>query len=191
MSKVKGTKISSKLAFVKDKFGEEALSNVIASMLVSDQEILHFLLDTGWYPIELYERVLRAICKVAAGGDMSIYSKIGEHSAEHNLNNAYRAFRSKDPIKLLENMVPMHSMLNDPGEMEVIKEQEGRCVIKVTKPRSTNIICRISRAFYQRVVELCGASNVRVLETKCSGRGDEFCQFDISWQKGEGDVRRA
>ncbi|MCI0489711.1 MAG: hypothetical protein L0229_24240 [Blastocatellia bacterium] len=182
MSKVKGSKISSKLAFVRDEYGETALIDLIRSLEPADQESLRMVLDTGWYPIELYERVMRAICRTAAAGDEAVYTRIGYHSAEEVLSNTYKVFRGKNPVDLLNKMIPMHSMINDPGEMEVVSERDGQCTIKVLKPRSMPVICQVARAFYHRAVEMCGGMEVQVRETQCSGLGDSFCQFDIKWQ---------
>ena len=186
MSKVKGSKITSKLAFVRNEYGEAALTAMVRSMEPTDQESLRMVLDTSWYPIELYERVIRAICHTAASGDETVYTRIGYHSAEEVLNNTYKVFRGKNPVDLLNKMVPMHSMMNDPGEMEVRSERDGQCTIKVLKPRSMPVICRVARAFYHRAVELCGGTAVQVSEVHCSGEGESFCQFDIKWQTRSG-----
>lgn len=185
MAKVKGSKISSKFAFVRDEYGEAMVAEVVSSLGPADQEALRMILETGWYPIELYERVMKAICKTAARGNNSVYARIGHHSAEEVLTTTYRIFRGKSPVDLLNNMVPMHSMINDPGEMEVLSEREGQCTIKVIEPRSTETICRVAHSFYERAVQLCGGANVRVREVKCSARGAAFCQFDITWDKPE------
>ena len=185
MANVKGSKISSKLAFVRDEYGDEMVTEVVRSLGPADQESLRMILETGWYPIELYERVMKAICKTAARGDASVYARIGHHSAEEVLTKTYRIFRGRSPVDALNKMVPMHAMMNDPGEMEVVSQSEGQCTIKVLKPRSTETICRVANYFYERAVELCGGANVRVREVKCSARGATFCQFDITWDKSE------
>ncbi len=185
MANVKGSKISSKLAFVRNEYGEAMVAEVVSSLGPADQEALRMVLETGWYPMELYERVMKAICKTAARGDNSVYARIGHHSAEEVLTKTYRIFRGKSPVDALNKMVPMHSMINDPGEMEVTSVREGQCTIKVLKPRSTETICRVAHYFYERSVELCGGTNVQVREVKCSGRGAAFCQFDITWDKSE------
>ncbi|MEW6207033.1 MAG: heme NO-binding domain-containing protein [Acidobacteriota bacterium] len=185
MANVKGSKISSKLAFVRDEYGDEMVTEVVRSLGPADQESLRMILETGWYPIELYERVMKAICKTAARGDASVYARIGRYSAEEVLTTTYRIFRGRSPVDALNKMVPMHTMMNDPGEMEVVSQSEGQCTIKVLKPRSTETICRVANYFYERAVELCGGANVQVREVKCSARGAAFCQFDITWDKSE------
>ncbi len=182
MAKVKGSKISSKLGFVRETYGEEKVTAFLRSLPLQDQEQLRILLNSGWYPIELYEQVMEAICDIVANGDEMIYEQMGRHSAEEILNGTYKAFRGKNPMALFDNMAPMHAMLNSPGRLEVISTGATQCRIKVFEPRSTLRICRVAKHFYERAAELSGGTAVSVSEPSCSGKGDAYCQFDISWQ---------
>jgi predicted hydrocarbon binding protein len=181
MSKVKGGKLSSKLAFVKEAHGQAALDKLIASFPADDQAQLKFVLEASWYSFDLYERLIRAVGQVAGAGDESIYTKMGHHSAERALKGTYRAFVGKNPTDLLQRSAQMHKMRNDPAEMEVIVDGATRCVVKIMQPKSTVEICKVSKAFYERSIELAGGRDVHVRETECTGRGDPLCRFEISW----------
>jgi hypothetical protein len=183
MSRVKGGKISSKLAFVRSHYGEAMVQKVLSSMEPADQIDLKIVLDTNWYPFDLYERLMVNICKVGAGGDESVYARIGRYSADQAFANAYKAFLGKDPADLVKKkIVPMHALRNDPAEMEVVSQQDGQCTVRIVKPRSTVEICKVMQAFIARSFELCGGSAVRVRESCCSGKGDPHCQYDVAWE---------
>ncbi len=155
MANVKGNKISSKFVFVRDSYGEDVLQEVLMSMPPEDQAALKTVLETGWYPFELYHRLLLAVCEIAAGGDESVYNAIGRSSAEFAFAKAYKPFLSTNPVDLVnKKMIPMHSLRNDPARMEVVSEREGHCVIKIIEPRSTLAICKVMRAFVVRSFEL-------------------------------------
>lgn len=187
MAKVKGTKITSKLAFVKDELGEEAETRVLEALSEEDREAVRTALGLGWYSHELYERVIRAVVDAGAGGDERVLDRMGAHTAEVQSRGAYGVyFRAKDPQGLLESMVPMHSMLNDPGEMALEPQGEGHLSILVRQPEGTPQVCRLSRAFYRRAVELCGARDVTVRELECSGSGAPACRFEVRWTGGAG-----
>ncbi len=181
MGRVKGGKISNKLAFLKDHYGEAMVRQVIDSMDSFDQLELKIILDTAWYEIELYDHLMIAICKTAAGGDESVYTRIGYYSAEQSFSTTYKAFRGKDPEDLVRKMVTMHAMRNNPADMKIAYYEAGRCMVRIAEPRSTVAICKVAVAFYVRAIELCGASSVEVKETSCSGKGQPFCQFDLNW----------
>jgi len=184
MAKVKGGKISSKLAFVKEAYGEAMVEKVLDSMDTAEKSSLKIVLDSGWYPIDLYDRLLLTICDVAAEGDESVYARIGRHSAEKAFTSTYKAFRGKNPGDLVQKMSSMHSMRNDPAEMKVIDQSENHCTVRINQPKSTVTLCKVARAFYIRAIELCDGRGVRVLEPSCSGRGDAYCEFKIDWETG-------
>lgn len=179
MAKVKGSKLSSKFSFLRSEFGEAMAADVLAAMSEADRAELSSIIDLRWYPIELYDRLLHAIVRVAGRGDEAILDRAGAHSAEHQLSNIYSAYKRDELVRMLKNMVPMHSHMNDPGKMEVTTSGPATCTIVVTEPRSTLASCRVSRAFYQRVAEIAGAKDVRVSEPTCTARGDDACRFEI------------
>jgi hypothetical protein len=186
MTKVKGTKITSKVAFLKVVHGDDAAARVVASMSAEDQQTLRFILDVGWYPQDLYERLLKAICRTVAAGDADVYRLLGRHSAEHQFSHAYRAYNTADLAESLQNMVPVHARMNDPGAMEVSLDGSTHATILVTAPPSSAVICAVSRAFYERVVELHGGAGVKVEEPECSGRGEHRCRYELSWRPSAG-----
>jgi len=183
MAKVKGTKITSKVAFVRDEYGDEGVENLLASLPEDDRKAVRTALEIGWYPHQLYERLLRAMVDGPGGGDEALLDRIGRHNAERQAGGAYSVyFRSKKPIEVLEAMVPIHSMLNDPGEMEVEARADKHLSIVVVEPPGDPLVCRVARAFYHRSIELCGARSVSVRELECSGKGGERCRFEVRWQ---------
>lgn len=184
MDRVKGSKITSKLAFIDQQYGPARRTEVAAAMSPEDQHALRLVLEVGWYPLPLYARLLETMGRVLAPGDPSLYARIGRHTAEHQFSHAYKAYRASDVAEMLENMVPVHAMLNDPGAMAVRMEGPEHAVILVTQPPSTPTICAVSRAFYQRAFELHGARAVSVSEPECSGRGQPACRFEIRWDQG-------
>lgn len=179
MAKVKGSKISSKFAFVRKEFGDEGVDRVLARFSDDEAAELRRIIDLRWYPFELYDRVLHAIVETVGHGNATILDRIGAHSAEHQLQNIYASYKRDDLVRMLKNMVPMHMHMNDPAHMDVKTDNTAECSIIVTEPKSSEWACRVSRAFYKRVTELAGGKQVRVDETTCTARGDAACRFDV------------
>jgi len=181
-AQVKGTKIKSKLAFVENTYGEEALQGVVDTMSAEDRRVLKSVLDVAWYPIGVYDRLLTAIVEGAGSGDPKVMDRMGREAAEYQAEHAYRAyFRSKDPRSLLEAMIPMHAQINKPGTMELVDGGERRLSLVISAPPTTLLACRVAKSFYQRAVELVGGSAARVVESACQARGDDHCRFDVRW----------
>ena len=183
MSKVKGTKINSKIAFLKEGYSEAVVARVFDSLTPEDRTSMCSLVDLGWYDMDLYEKILDAIVEVAAKGNDQILERMGRYGAEDLSQHAYKVYyRSKDPETVLQKMIPIHSALNDPAEMEVVKRRDRQLSVIVKEPPSTLHHCRVATAFYQRSVELCGVSRAAVEEVRCSAKGDSHCEFVVSWQ---------
>lgn len=183
MAKVKGTKITSKLAFVRAQLGEDAEARVLAALSEEDRDEVRRTIEIGWYPQELYERLVRAVVDAGADGDLKILDRMGAYSAEAQGRGPYRTFfRAKDPVGLLQSMAPMHAMLNKPGEMTVEPRTNGHVTMRVKSPQGNADVCRLAQGFYRRAVELCGVKEVTVREVECSGSGAEACRFEVRWR---------
>lgn len=181
MSNVKGSKLTSKLSFLRERYGDDSVEKVIAAMPPEDQATLRFVLDVSWYPQDLYDRLVETIRDTVGKGDPAILDEIGHHSAQHQLTHIFKAYRGKELEETLRNQVIIHSRVNDPGRMTV-DIGDHRCTIIVEEPKSTLTSCRIARAFYERTVELYGANRVQVEEPECSANGDPRCRFELTWE---------
>jgi hypothetical protein len=87
---VKGSSISSKFEFVRQHSGRAAED--LLRKQFTDQDRLFPILDSAWYPFELYDRVNRTIARLFFGGDLSSLEEVGIFSAERVLNTVYKSF---------------------------------------------------------------------------------------------------
>jgi hypothetical protein len=184
MAKVKGSKINSKFSYLRDRLGDDARGHVLSWLSPEDQQALGLVLDVGWYPQDLYVRLLTAICETVGGGEPAIYGEIGAYSADHQFNHSYRVYRAADLEETLRNMVPIHAKLNEPAAMEVVIEGPGKATLVVTQPPSDPVSCAVSRGFYRRVLELHRVTGIQVVESSCSGLGGACCRFEMRWTVG-------
>lgn len=182
MAKVKGTKITSKMEFVRDVYGEEGIQQVLDALDPDDRSQVRRALEIGWYPQDLYDRLILAVVDGPGGGDERILDRMGIFSAERQSEQVYSVyFRSRDPRQVLDSMTPMHRMLNDPGDMAVEHRGDGHLSLVVREPPGNPTSCRVARSFYQRAVELCGVEGVTVREVECSGTDANHCRFEVRW----------
>ncbi len=151
VSKVKGTKITSKLVFLRNEYGDSMVERVLDAVDSEDRQKLSCVVDLGWYELSLFEALLRAIVGVVGKGNEHILERIGRHSAGELSQHAYKVYyRSGDPETVLQKMEPIHASLNDPGQMEVLKRQDRKLSVLVFEPRGSLLSCKVARAFYQR-----------------------------------------
>lgn len=98
MARIKGSKLTSKLEFLRKVYGDEMVPHVLEAL---DPEAREALLDVSllnWYPSELYDWLAAAICRVAARGDETVYDRMGADTAEQQLSGIYAAFRRDDVV---------------------------------------------------------------------------------------------
>ncbi|HKV39067.1 MAG TPA: hypothetical protein VJX67_07635 [Blastocatellia bacterium] len=181
MPKVKGSRINAQFSYIKDNYGPEKLAAVMDVLSPLDRSTLTRVSDPAWYPAKLYERLVLAICDVVAPKDDSALENIGRCTADEMLTKTYKALRGRDPHEMLGNFVPIHQLMNQPAEMKAAMVSAGRLEIKVIQPKSTPALCSVAAGFYKRSMEMAGGYGVTLDHTKCFGRGDEFCLYELSW----------
>jgi hypothetical protein len=98
--KVKGSSIRSKFEFVKERYGPEAEARPRDKF--RDRPEFSPLLDTAWYPFELYEDLNRAIALEFISGDLARLREVGSYSANLALRTTCKAFAlGKDFVQFL------------------------------------------------------------------------------------------
>ena len=95
MQQVKGAVLKSRLAFVEEHAGKDALAKVIASLPADDQRSLRIVFTSNWYPFELGKRLDDAIVQVLGKGRSDFFEKLGEASAVKNLGGIHSGYLTR------------------------------------------------------------------------------------------------
>ena len=183
MSKIKGSNIVNRQAYVTERFGAGAWQRVLEALGAEDAAALSpRILASAWYSFETYNRVDATICKLFGNGSPGLCREMGGDSARRALSGTYRVYLKDGPAALLRRLAVLHRTFYDSGSMEVTAVGEGHCVVRtVYAPRSTRTNCLVAQGFYRMVVEMCGGKNVQVSEATCSADGAPLCLVNIRW----------
>ena len=181
--KVKGGPLLSRLAFVREQRGEEGVQRVLARLPESDRKLCSPILTASWYPFELNERLDEAIAAEMGIGE-AVFLLIGEKSAMHNLGGAHRAMLSEgDPHGLLRRTPQIYQMYYDTGRRTYERAGDTRAVLRTyDAPTFSRHDCLTVVGWHRKAIEMCGAKNARVIETKCRAKGAEFCEYVCEWE---------
>ena len=57
----------------------------------------------------------------------------------------------------------------------------GPTLTTIDAPPSTRGDCATVVGWHERALELSGANDVKVVETRCRNRGDTVCEYKLSW----------
>ena len=119
MQRVKGAVLRSRLAFVEERFGKDALSRVVASLDADDQKKLRAVVSAGWYPFDIGTRFDDAIVRVLGDGKGTVFEQLGEASAAQNLGTVHGSFlESGQPHAFLAKANAIYRTYYDTGRRE-------------------------------------------------------------------------
>jgi uncharacterized protein (TIGR02265 family) len=182
--KVKGSVLRSRLDFVRDQGGDDALLKVIESLSPEDQKVLHNVVPVAWLPFEIGKRLDDAIVQVLGRGSLSYFERLGESSAEKNLGTVHAAFLAPgDPHGFLAKAPQIYRMYYQVGRREYEKTGEKEGVLTTFEAETfSKADCLTVIGWYKKALEMCGAVNPRVFEEECRARGSEVCRYRVSWQ---------
>jgi hypothetical protein len=172
---VKGSSISSKLVFARERGGPSAEA-ALRQQFAAD---LPFL-ESAWYPYSLYIAVLRAVVRHVLGGETERLLEVGRHSADVALGRTYRAFVRDDFVAFLGNIAELHRLFYSHGASVVALAVEGNgaTIRHVEKPEMEEEDLWVALGFYVRAGELHGLK----VESAFTREGDEAL-FELTWKR--------
>lgn len=183
MQQVKGSVLKSRLAFIEQHGGADAVERVLASLPPADRIALRDLVAVQWCPFELGRRLDDAIVAVLGGGRPQFFERLGAASADANLGGVHKAFLTPgDPQAFLAKAPQIYKLYYDTGHREyralgpTAAELTTRDAETFSAPDCLTVV-----GWYRRALELCGAASVKIVEEECRARGGTVCRYRISW----------
>ena len=180
--RVKGGAVQSRLEFVRDRGGDEAVQRVLARLSEADRKVCSQLLTGAWYPFELNARLDEAIAAEMDIGDR-VFLLMGEKSAAHNLSASHRVFvTDRDPQGLLKRTAQIYQSYYDTGRREYERTADNKAILRTYDSATfSKHDCLTVVGWHRKAIEMCGGKNVRVIETKCRAAGADVCEYVCSW----------
>ena len=183
MQQIKGSVIKSRLAFVEQHAGKEGLEQVLATLSREDQDALKHFVAVQWCPFELGRRLDDAIVRVLGRGKTQFFERLGAASAETNLTTVHKAFLTHgDPHAFLAKAPQIYRLYYDTGHREYERTGEREAVLTTFDAETFSAPdCLTVIGWHKKALEMCGVSNVRIVEEECRARGGTVCRYRISW----------
>ncbi len=184
IQKIKGSVLKSRLAFVEQQFGREGLDKLMESLGPEDRGTLDNVLPVAWFEFELGKRLDDAIVQVLGGGRAEVFERLGEASAEANLTSVHSAFLAPgDPHAFLGKAPQIYNMYYQTGRREYERTGEKEGVLTTFEAETySKPDCLTVMGWYRKALEMCGATNPRIVEDECRARGGEVCRYRVSWR---------
>jgi uncharacterized protein (TIGR02265 family) len=183
MQQIKGAILKSRLAFVKERFGVPGVQQVLATLPAEDQQVLKSILTVRWYPFELGKRLDDAIVAVCGNGDPAFFKQLGAASADKNLTTLHRSLLSPgNPHAFLARARTIYALYYETGRREYERTGDRSGVLTTHDAETFSAHdCQTVIGWYERALELCGASGIQVVETECRAGKGAVCRYEVSW----------
>ena len=184
MQQIKGAILKSRLAFVEQHWGRDGVERVVGSLPDEDQRALRTVLTVKWYPFDLGKRVDEAIVQVLGNGRTDFFERLGEASAEKNLNTVHAGYLTKgDGHAFLSKSPSIYSLYYETGrrEYEPVGPKEGVLTTHDAETFSAPD-CLTVVGWYRKALEMCGLKGVQVREEECRAKGGSVCRYRVRWE---------
>lgn len=184
MQQIKGAVLKSRIAFVEDHFGKDAVHRLLASLPADDQRPLKLLFTSNWYPFELGTRLDAAIVRVLGQGRPELFERLGAASAEKNLGSLHAGYLTPgDPQAFLAKAPQIYAAYYGSGRREYTPTAPNAGVLTTYDAETFSAPdCLTVVGWYRKALEMCGATNVRVSEEECRAKGGAVCRYLARWE---------
>jgi hypothetical protein len=179
----KGTGFQNVREFVVSRSGVNAWESVVAQLSAPDRAVLEAIVPVGWYDLNVYARLIRAVDERLGVGDLRLVLALGKFEAERDLTTTQRVFlRLVRPSFAIEQMDKYWRRFHDSGtwttdrgDREVIATLTGWGGVDVA-------LCRELVGYLGRTLELLGGRDVTMEHRRCRARNDEICEFHATFR---------
>jgi hypothetical protein len=182
--RTKGINFVNAQLYTETKIAAHGWPAVVASLTPADQDALNSMVAVGWYSLELYARLIRAIDNVHGRGDFAHIVAMSRFGAERDFNIIHRVFlRFMNPVVLLEKSAELWHRFHDSGRWVIERPEPNHALGQLEDwGCADEALCTDVLAYLQRAFELAGARNARFTHPACRARGDRRCTFEGRWK---------
>jgi predicted hydrocarbon binding protein len=180
---VKGSMIRAHVQWAREQFGDERLSQLLASLPEAIASEVNAALASTWCSFESVVRLDREIARTARRDENTVMRELGRHSAELNLSTVYRAFRRDDIHEFFRRSTTLHRQFQDFCDSEYVQTAPTRGEVRLRAATCFSpIYCASAAGYYEQVIRLHGGGDPIVTETTCRCAGDDVCTYVMAWR---------
>lgn len=181
---IKGNIYNLTKEYLVQRFGADALEKIRPQLKPEDYALISKQLIAGLWESEItYNNFLTAADKTFGKGDFLLCYDIGHNSALQGIPKIYKIFiRFGDPAFVIKRASNFWSQVHSHGRLEANIMSEHTAIAIVHDYQEPNkSFCYSLMGYIVGVLELSGAKNVQIKETKCRLEGASCCEFLAHW----------
>jgi hypothetical protein len=183
LARVKGTAVQSSLRYVRERFGDAVLADVLGGLAEDDRRQLEGVLASSWYDVALFLRFMLESERKLGAQEPGLVRNMGRASCDYGVKGVYKVFfRLGSPEFIIGRAARVFSSYYDTGELRILETRPGRCVGELVGfEGGAPQFCERIFGWMQRTLELAGAKNLRSKHELCVHRGGSACRFEGDW----------
>ncbi len=168
--------------YVTNTQGEDKWDDVLRRLSQEDQMRIRSAVAVGWYELDLFGRLLRAVDASCGNGDLSLLSEVGAYEAEQDFNRISRVFvRVLSPMALFKMERRLWRHFQSHGKVRLIQAEGGIDTI-LDDWGTDEALCLELVGYVVRLIEFKGGKAVHARHPECRGRGDSRCLSQYRWK---------
>ncbi|MBX7192091.1 MAG: hypothetical protein K1X94_08535, partial [Sandaracinaceae bacterium] len=179
---VKGALVVALLDHLETELGSATASLTIGSIEPQLRAKLEgVILPMAWLPLGLFEALLGAVDRDHPESTRA--GAAGRAAAERELSTTHRLFlQTATPASVLEHLPHLHRVYFSKGEAKVVAATVGTKVeLDGLGVESPGLVAWLA-GFWQRMLELAGARDVKIVATTCRAHRDERSSVTLRWR---------
>lgn len=182
---MKGSAITSRIRFIRERADEATYREVRASLEPEHRAILEAgVLPHAWVPYSLFVALNVAVDARLGAGDLALCRDMGRYAAEVNLPTLYRLFLRLGSVGfILRKASRLWSVHYDSGALVVEELGDRACCMTVERfaePHKAH--CLSLLGWCEGAIVLTGATVVEAREETCRLDGAPSCRFYAKWR---------
>ena len=189
MARVKGIAVLARLRFVKERYGDEGLEQLLRALPTEERTLIdEHLLPHEWAPFSLFVNVNQRADALFGRGDLALILEMGAYAARTALPTIFRPFlRFGSPKFLFSRASKIWNTHYDSGRLDLIEDSPRTARLRIEGFETPHTVhCHAILGWVREAIVLTGAVVQFAEETRCRTRGDPFCEISARWmEKGE------
>lgn len=196
MTKIRGASIVGTLQYVRETFGDEALSRVLVRLPAPTREALGdpartSILTNGWYDCALVSDLTREVDRTCGRGDLALARAVGKYVAFRDVNRFFKwLLRLSGPATLFSRAGSVWNNYYSGGRYVLEAADTGRASIRLEDWDCADpVICARVEGWIERALDLTlGSPGQAVIRETAHLALDPavgkalFCRFEANWR---------
>jgi hypothetical protein len=180
MPSVRGSALLTRVAFVKERYGDEGWKRLFALLKPETRQVLSGRVESrSWHPFDAFVDLNVRADALFGKGDSRLCYEMGVYGADRNMNTIYKVFLQLGSVSfIMGKAAALWSEHYDSGRLVSTSDQRKSHSLRIegfAQPSCAH--CFSVMGWAARCVELTGATLEQQQRTKCRNWRDDACEF--------------